>query len=619
MESKFNPLAEDSPSTKQEHDDPIQIKKKSTFTKFYRSAPMKHVMIFVQESSAHNLLLHFAALAEGGVMQFDDLNEDMTAFQRRYAPQIKRCDEMERILGFFETQFGELDVNVPDGQQAAKNFWVRHDAELREYSGVSRNRLIEMERKLLKEEKALRQLNETHEKLNNEFNTCKELKYVLNSSLDFKRDMVAEESNEIFGGNRAAQQVKFHTLIGVIEAGQDKVSFQRMVFRLTRGLAFLKFDAIVDENGDPVYFETMESGKLERVEKFVFTAIFSGQTIRTKIMQVADAFGAHVHDVADEETRGDVRSQLKDVTERLVGLSDIKKKNRAMARNVLSSIAQRYWQWRLTVKLEKTVYHALNKCDVQKAGYMVAQGWLLEDKLETVARIVQTQEGEGNNLVLKSTKKKPPTHFKTNKFTSVFQGMTDTYGVPRYQEANPALFSCVTFPFLFGVMFGDVGHGILLFLGALALVLFEKRLEGKDLGEVPGMLYTGRYMLLCMGIFATYCGLIYNECFCLPLNLFGTIFEKIPATNNQSAVYIIKDDPNHPLYSTAPVYSFGIDPTWHVAENELTFINSYVVFEREAREFLFIVSLSHTNRNAHSNTNTDSVKNHSEMACHRTN
>ena len=112
-------------------------------------------------------------------MQFDDLNEDMTAFQRRYAPQIKRCDEMERVLGFFETQFKELDVNVPDGQKAAKNFWVRHDAELREYSGISGNRLIEMERKLLKEEKALRQLNETYDKLNNEFNACKELKYVV--------------------------------------------------------------------------------------------------------------------------------------------------------------------------------------------------------------------------------------------------------------------------------------------------------------------------------------------------------------------------------------------------------------------------------------------------------
>ena len=44
-------------------------------------------------------------------------------------------------------------------------------------------------------------------------------------------------------------------------------------------------------------------------------------------------------------------------------------------------------------------------------------------------------------------------------------------------QANPALFACVTFPFLFGVMFGDVGHGTLLFLMALTMVTFERRLE----------------------------------------------------------------------------------------------------------------------------------------------
>lgn len=33
----------------------------------------------------------------------------------------------------------------------------------------------------------------------------------------------------------------------------------------------------------------------------------------------------------------------------------------------------------------------------------------------------------------------PPTHFTTNKFTSAFQGMIDTYGSPRYKEINPSM------------------------------------------------------------------------------------------------------------------------------------------------------------------------------------
>ena len=56
----------------------------------------------------------------------------------------------------------------------------------------------------------------------------------------------------------------------------------------------------------------------------------------------------------------------------------------------------------------------------------------------------------------------PPTYFRLNKFTETFQSIVDTYGVPRYKEANPGLFTIISFPFLFGVMYGDIGHGIAL-------------------------------------------------------------------------------------------------------------------------------------------------------------
>ena len=57
----------------------------------------------------------------------------------------------------------------------------------------------------------------------------------------------------------------------------------------------------------------------------------------------------------------------------------------------------------------------------------------------------------------------PPTYFRSNEFLAPFQQIIDTYGVPSYKEINPAVFTIVSFPFLFGVMFGDVGHGGILF------------------------------------------------------------------------------------------------------------------------------------------------------------
>ena len=83
------------------------------------------------------------------------------------------------------------------------------------------------------------------------------------------------------------------------------------------------------------------------------------------------------------------------------------------------------------------------------------------------------------------------------------QYIIDTYGIPNYKEVNPAVFAAISFPFFFGVMFGDVMHGSLLFIFALYLVMFPS----KD----NGPLHFARYFLLLSGLFSAYCGLIYND------------------------------------------------------------------------------------------------------------
>ena len=87
--------------------------------------------------------------------------------------------------------------------------------------------------------------------------------------------------------------------------------------------------------------------------------------------------------------------------------------------------------------------------------------------------------------------------------------IVDTYGVPSYQEANPTPVSIVTFPFLFGMMFGDVGHGSILALFGLFLTLMGPKLKGTAFAGF----YPVRYFLLLMGLSSFYCGFMYNECF----------------------------------------------------------------------------------------------------------
>lgn len=123
-------------------------------------------------------------------------------------------------------------------------------------------------------------------------------------------------------------------------------------------------------------------------------------------------------------------------------------------------------------------------------------------------------DGYDNHTIAK------PTFFKSNDVTAIFQALVDTYGVPTYLEANPALISMVTFPWLFGMMFGDMGHGSILLAFALVLVFGNSRLKDTVLAPVLQM----RYILMFLGICATYCGFIYNEFFAMQTNIFASCY-----------------------------------------------------------------------------------------------
>ncbi|KAJ1475825.1 hypothetical protein T484DRAFT_1827069 [Baffinella frigidus] len=63
--------------------------------------------------------------------------------------------------------------------------------------------------------------------------------------------------------------------------------------------------------------------------------------------------------------------------------------------------------------------------------------------------------------------------------------------------------------------------GIIMTLVAALLCIFEKTLAPLAADEMFGTVYSGRYNLLLMGLFATYAGFVYNEVFSVPMEAFG--------------------------------------------------------------------------------------------------
>jgi V/A-type H+-transporting ATPase subunit I len=55
-----------------------------------------------------------------------------------------------------------------------------------------------------------------------------------------------------------------------------------------------------------------------------------------------------------------------------------------------------------------------------------------------------------------------PVALRNPGFLSPFELLVNTYARPRYQEIDPTILIAITFPLLYGAMFGDVGHGLVL-------------------------------------------------------------------------------------------------------------------------------------------------------------
>ena len=328
---------------------------------------------------------------------------------------------------------------------------------------------------------------------------------------------------------------------------------------------------------------------------------FSGDVAREKISKICGHFGATLYKYPETSEHGEM---LTEVIKRIAESDEVMASGDSVLRGVLSAAAAAYPGWDYEVKKEKMVFDTLNMCEFDiKRHVFVAEGWVPKrdvDKYEPVvpptptklhlpcprdhrgdAALHETRAPQLINKLLDS-RLTPPTYVPTTRFTSGFQALVNTYGTPRYREANPGAFAVILFPFLFGIMFGDFGHGLLLAALGGFLIKKEKDFEGQKMNDMLAMMYGGRYIILLNGLFGAYVGIMYNEAFAFPMNWFGGSrwYQRRPVRRRRQlplerrrARGRLRDPPTR----RAPdePYPVGIDPIWHNTANKITFFNSY--------------------------------------------
>uniref|UniRef100_A0A667XMR3 V-type proton ATPase subunit a n=1 Tax=Myripristis murdjan TaxID=586833 RepID=A0A667XMR3_9TELE len=484
----------------------------------FRSEEMCLAQLFLQSGSEYDCI---SELGEMGLVEFRDLNPSVSSFQRRFVSEIKRCEEMERILenydlsirGAFQEQLQRLEM---------------------ELSEVARNK-----------EKLQRNLLELTE---------------YTHMLKITRTFIHSRSRVSVFVSGLIQRVK-------VEA------FERMLWRVCKGYTILSY-AEVDESLQDWYL----------AQCVVFLISFWGDQIGQKVQKICDCYHCHLypHPENDEE-RADVMDSLRT---RIQDLNNVLHRTEDYLRQVLQKASESAFTWVVQVKKMKAIYHILNLCSFDVTNKcLIAEVWCPVSDLANLRGALEEGSRKGDATVPSFVNRipsndTPPTLVRTNKFTSGFQSIVEAYGVGDYREASPAPYTIITFPFLFAVMFGDLGHGMVMTLFALWMVLTEKKRRRKRSGnEIWMMFFDGRYIILMMGLFSVYTGLIYNDCFSKSLNIFGSGWSvRAMFTNQQNETLqtnaLLTLDPNVSGVFSGP-YPFGIDPIWNMAANRLSFLNSY--------------------------------------------
>ena len=198
---------------------------------------------------------------------------------------------------------------------------------------------------------------------------------------------------------------------------------------------------------------------------------------------------------ACEELEKEIEEKQKEIAGIKKQISELMAKNAAKLRGAkkrLEELATNFDVRKLAARIEE---------GDNKEDYYILCGWMGEDDVNKF--LAESKNDDKVFVVVEEDKEKffgePPTKLKNPRFFKPFEMFIRMYGLPANDEIDPTMFVALTYTFIFGAMFGDVGQGLCLFVfGGLLYLIKKINLAG---------------IISIAGLFSTFFGFMFGSIF----------------------------------------------------------------------------------------------------------
>lgn len=261
---------------------------------------------------------------------------------------------------------------------------------------------------------------------------------------------------------------------------------------------YKKFDEYVYDNIESVFIKSKED------EQYVWGVYFVSDSEKESI----DAAYTSLHferTYMPDEVSGTPKEECLKLQEATEAVSA---KIEELKLNLLKEIEEykiEFFDAKATV-MKRSLSHEIRRyaARTKESGisYYIICGWMAKEDSKAFEKEINDFEPDTICIVdedHENIEAGPPTKLKNPKFFKPFEMYIRMYGLPGYNEIDPTIFVALTYSFIFGAMFGDVGQGLLLLIGGLLLFKFKK----SNLA----------YIISCAGFFSTIFGFMFGSIF----------------------------------------------------------------------------------------------------------